>query len=131
MNRAIDHACRILLSVLLLVVGGSKVLTGHAAATIWPAWVTVWGGIVEIIVALLLWSALRKAACVAVVAIGAAAIVFTWLAPSGASCGCLGTLHVLSNREHIMLGATLGLLATSLLETAPARLRGAPADNKP
>jgi hypothetical protein len=120
-QRAIELLLKGAFTATLLETGAGKVFTGSRAVTIWPSWLTVVFGVIELLAVPILWMPHRWAMAGiglgVVLAVGG--IAFSLWAPSGAECGCLGTLRKLSRREHLMLSATIGAVSTALLALRP------------
>jgi len=105
------RACSIILTVGVLVISsGSKLISPHQQMFSIGRELYYGAASAELLLAVLLLTRFRKAGAVGCVILAAAGLLAEWLRP-GRPCGCLGTMIVLSAREHVMVAGTMGALA--------------------
>jgi len=99
-----------LLSLVLVLAAGAKLLTSYQDAYVVPEALYYLGAVVELGVAVLLHTRWRRFALAMAALLAVAGIVLAAAVP-GRLCGCLGSLLPLDGKGHVLLSGVVGALA--------------------
>jgi hypothetical protein len=99
-----------LLSLLLALAAGAKLLTSYQDSYVVPAALYYLGAVVELGVAVLLHTRWRRVALALAALLAVAGIALAAVVP-GRLCGCLGSLLPLDGKGHVLLSGIVGALA--------------------